>query len=220
MFNIQLARYLYSKIKFRKLVNFPYSAVIGKNASFEGFNAIGDHSAFTGKMGRCSYMANHCDLFATIGRFTSIGNNVKSIMYRHPLTYPYVSTSPVFYSTLNQCGTCFATKEMFQECVVADADNHSAVIIGNDCWINTDVTLISGVRIGDGAIVLAGAVVTRDVPPYAIVGGVPAKVIKYRYEQEDCEWLLREKWWNRNIEWLRNHWEAFNDMEKLRKLLI
>ena len=102
---------------------------------------------------------------------------------------------------------------------MADEKEHSAVVIGNDCWINSYVTIISGVTIGDGAVVLAGAVVTRNVPPYAIVAGVPAKVIKYRYEKQDCDWLLQTQWWNKDEEWLRENWKAFNDIEKLRALL-
>ena len=219
MMNIQLLRYIYSKIKYCGKVRFHYSTIIGKNASFEGYNAIGCNSKFTGRMGRCSYMANDCDLYASIGRFTSIGDNVKSIMFRHPLTYPFVSTSPMFYSTLKQCGSNFATKNLFQECVMADAKEHSAIVIGNDCWINSNVTFISGVTVGDGAVVLAGAVVTRDVPPYAIVAGVPAKVIKYRFSEKDIEWLLNKKWWNRDADWIRKNWQAFNDMDKLRALL-
>ena len=155
MVNIQFARYLYSLVKFHGKVHFPSSAVIGKHARFEGCNSMGENSSFSGKMGRFSYMANDCDLFATIGRFTSIGSHVQSIMFRHPVTYPFVSTSPMLYSMLNQCGSTFVTEEMFQECVMADEKEHSAVVIGNDCWINSNVTLISGVTIGDGAVVLA-----------------------------------------------------------------
>ena len=102
---------------------------------------------------------------------------------------------------------------------MADAKEHSAIVIGNDCWINSNVTFISGVTVGDGAVVLAGAVVTRDVPPYAIVAGVPAKVIKYRFSEKDIEWLLNKKWWNRDADWIRKNWQAFNDMDKLRALL-
>lgn len=219
MINIQLARYLYSKIKFRGKVIFPYSAVIGRFAEFEGNNAIGKNSRFSGRIGRFSYMTSDCDLYATIGRFTSIGSHVQSIMFRHPVSYPFVSTSPMFYSTLKQCGSNFATKNLFQECVMADEKEHSAIVIGNDCWINSNVTFVSGVTVGDGAVVLAGAVVTRDVPPYAIVAGVPAKVIKYRFSERDIEWLLDKKWWNRDADWIRKNWQAFNDMDKLRALL-
>ena len=183
MMNIQLLRYIYSKIKYCGKVRFHYSTIIGKNASFEGYNAIG------------------CNMF------------------RHPLTYPFVSTSPVFYSTAKQCGINFADREMFDECVMADDREHSAIVIGNDCWINSNVIFVSGVKVGDGAVVLAGAVVTRDVPPYTIVAGVPAKVIKYRYEEDDRLWLMEHKWWNKDLAWLQSNWESFNDIAKFRALM-
>lgn len=217
---IHLARYVYMRIKHHKMLTFPYSATIGKKALFEGHNTIGKETCFSGKLGKYSYLANRCDLYAEIGRFTSVGDNVHTIMYRHPTTYPYVSTSPAFYSTLGQCGgENFSTEQSFEERVLLDTSKNYAVRIGNDCWINSNVTLISGVTIHDGAIVLAGAVVTRDVPPYAIVAGVPAKVIKYRYEKEDIEWLQRVEWWNKPEHWLKENWKAFNDLPSLRKIL-
>jgi len=69
------------------------------------------------------------------------------------------------------------------------------VDIGNDVWIGQDVLLAQGLSIGDGSVIAAGAVVTKDVPPYAIVGGVPAKVIKYRFPRDICERLLTLQWW-------------------------
>lgn len=169
-------------------------------------------------MGRYSYIAKDCDISATIGRFTSIGSNVQTIMHRHPFTYPFATTSPAFYSILGQCGGCnFATETVFEETVMNDKQTQSAVTIGNDCWINSNVTLISGITIGDGVVVLAGAVVTDDVPPYAIVGGIPARIIKYRYKETDIQWLLEKKWWNRNPEWLKKNWRLFSEMERLQK---
>ena len=216
MRNLKLLRYIYTKIKHGKRLKFCYSSIIGKGAHFEGFNSIGANSAFTGIMGHHSYMSKNCDIYASIGRFTSIGSNVQTIMFRHPTTYPYVSTSPVFYSTQQQCGETFADKETFEECVMLDHKQHCAVAIGNDVWINSNVTIISGVTIGDGAVVLAGAVVTRNVPPYSIVAGVPAKVIKYRFSQTDIEWLLKTKWWEHDINWIRDNWRKFNNIEKLK----
>ncbi len=70
------------------------------------------------------------------------------------------------------------------------------VIIGNDVWIANDAKILSGVTIGDGAIIAAGSVVSKNVPPYAIVGGVPAKVLKYRFDKEIINNLLKLKWWD------------------------
>ncbi len=72
-------------------------------------------------------------------------------------------------------------------------------IIENDVWIGLGAIILRGVKIGNGAIIGAGSVVTKDVPPYAIVGGVPAKIIKYRFSTENINKLLKSKWWNNDI---------------------
>ena len=66
-------------------------------------------------------------------------------------------------------------------------------------------------------MVFSCAVVTKDVPPYAIVAGIPAKIIGYRYDKETIAFLLKFQWWNRSLEWLRENWELFNDIEKLKE---
>ena len=82
-------------------------------------------------------------------------------------------------------------------------DNRGDIVVGSDVWIGYEAVLMAGVRIGDGAIVASRAVVTRDVPPYAIVGGVPAKVIKYRFDPATVESLLRIKCWEWPAERIR-----------------
>lgn len=88
------------------------------------------------------------------------------------------------------------------------------VIIGNDCWIGQAASLIAGVTIGDGAVVLAHAVVTKDVPPYAIVGGVPAKIIGYRYDREMIGQLCEVKWWNAEMDYIINQKELFLNIDR------
>lgn len=74
--------------------------------------------------------------------------------------------------------------------------------------------ILDGVTIGDGAIVGAGAVVVKDIPPYAVAGGVPAKIIRYRFSEEEIQKLLKIKWWNREQTWLREHAELFRDIKR------
>lgn len=151
--------------------------------------------------------------FCEIGSFCSIANNVRIVQYRHP-TNTFVSSSPVFYSTQEQCGKTFVKEDLFEEQKLVDG---RSAIIGNDVWIGEDVRIIEGVRIGNGAIVASGAVVTKDVPPYAIVGGVPAKVIRYRFGEEQIAFLQDLQWWEKSDEWLESHAAEFTDIEKLMK---
>ena len=70
------------------------------------------------------------------------------------------------------------------------------IIIGNDVWIGTNVTILSGVKIGDGAVIATNSIVTKDLPPYSIVGGNPARIIRFRFSQDIIDDLLRIKWWD------------------------
>lgn len=207
-----LREYVSLKLRFHGILRFNRSVRIGPGSSFEGADSIGDGSRFTGHMGYGSYMMTHCDLTADIGRFCSIGHEVMSTRGIHPYQAPFATTSPMFYSLRKQAMETFASEQRFEEIVPPTK-------IGNDCWIGSRVFLVGGISVGDGAVVLSGAVVTKDVPPYAVVGGVPAKVIKYRYDDDTIAWLLRTRWWDMPIEWLRSHAELLCDIEKLKKEL-
>lgn len=116
-----------------------------------------------------AYAAN-----VTIGKFCSIGPNFCCGLGIHPTDG--ISTSPDFYR--------------------GKIAEHKPITIGNDVFIGANVTILDGVTIGDGAVIAAGAVVTKDVPPYAIVGGVPAEVKTYRFDQPTIAKLLEKQWWN------------------------
>lgn len=131
-----------------------------------------------------------------IGRFCSIACGAKFLFNsaNHTLgslsTYPF----PIFWGE----------KWGIDKSEVASAwDNRGDIVVGNDVWIGYEAVVMAGVRIGDGAIIAARAVVTRDVPAYAIVGGIPAKVIRMRFDAQTVNSLLELAWWNWPAEKIR-----------------
>lgn len=213
-----LIKYLLLKIKWHGKLKFKWSSKIGFNSTFEGMNVVGEDTLFTGDMGLGSYIASGSTIIGKIGRFSSIGPNCFTAIGVHPYSYPYVSTSPYFISSLKQNGHRLYSESIFQEFRYAEESNHF-VAIGNDVWIGASVTLVNGVCLGDGSVVLPGAVVTKDIPPYAIVGGVPASIIKYRYSEEDIKILLETKWWNKPIDWIKANKSLFLSVDKYKQTL-
>ena len=181
----------------------------GFSTTFEGHNRLGRNTAFTGSLGRCSYMGADCKINADIGRYCSIAWEVCTISGRHP-TSDWVSTSPVFFSKECQCGTSYVSEQLFDE-------SSPKTVIGNDVWIGARAMILSGVKIGDGAIVAAGSVVTKDVEPYSIVGGVAAKLIRKRFTDKQIEYLMKLKWWEKDEAWIRDHADKFRNIEELIK---
>lgn len=105
-------------------------------------------------------------------------------------------------------------EQKFKEIVYADEKNKYGAIIGNDVWIGYNATIMGGVTIGDGAIVASGALVKDNVEPYTIVAGQPARVISKRFTDEQAEWLISFRWWDKSLEWIQNHAEEFENIEK------
>lgn len=137
--------------------------------------------------GRYSYCGHDCQIVNTeIGSFCSISDHVFIGGAEHPINW--ASTSPVFQNTRHS-----GPKKRFAK---FDLPKSKRTVIGNDVWIGHGVTIKQGVTLGNGAVVGSNALVTKDVPPYAVVGGVPAKVIKYRFLPPIIKRFEEIQWWN------------------------
>ena len=176
-----------------------------KSCKFGKYNVLYEDVKLSNvSLGDFTYIANGSKLANTrIGKFTCIGPEVMCGLGKHPAKQ-YVSLHPAFFSTQKQAQISFVTESKYEE--------FAPIEIGNDVWIGARAIILDGVRIGDGAIVGAGAVVTKDVPDYAVVGGVPAKVLRYRFKPEEIRWLKDFQWWDRDEEWLRRNAALFPDV--------
>ena len=164
-------------------------------------------------IGRHSYIAHDSQVVNTeIGSFCSISDHVYIGGAEHPMDW--VSTSPVFQNVRHSGPkTRYAKHELPQL---------PGTKIGSDVWIGHNVTIKAGVNIGHGAVIGSGAVVTKDVPPYAVVCGVPAKVIKYRFDKETISRLLESQWWSLSDDilselgqYIKEPEEFLNKLEKM-----
>lgn len=183
-------------------VEFSYPLDIADNVTIYENSQIGQYSYIN--VGSVLYANSHIGKFCSIGRFVEIG------LAKHPIdwlsTHPFQCRNSLFgrykdYSDIKRLGWKF----------------HEKTNIGHDVWIGAKVNIASGVNIGHGAIIAAGAVVTKDVPPYAIVGGIPAKIIRYRFSESIIHDLLELEWWHLDINNLMNL--PFNDINECIKLL-
>lgn len=199
-------------LNWNKNVKIHNSSVIERISVFEGNNRIGVACYFSGYLGKGSYLGDGCKLSATIGRYTCIGSNVKTAFGMHP-TCDWVTIHPAFFSTKRQAGFTYVGMQKYEEERYADDERRTFVEIGNDVWIGDNVLLLPGIHIGDGAVIGAGAVVTKDVEPYSVVAGVPAKVLRYRFNVDEINELQKIKWWNMPEEWIKEHCEEFEHIE-------
>ena len=161
------------------------------------------------EIGAFTYVNRATTIFynTKIGRYCSIGKRCEIGTVDHPVDW--LSSSSIQYNIEEHFPDY---KEYWDNLNQYEFEQIEGATIGNDVWIGSLSVVKSGVTIGDGAIVGANSMVVKDVPPYAVVGGVPARIIKYRFSTEIINELLRLEWWNKDYEVLSKI--QFNDIEK------
>lgn len=155
---------------------------------------------YDSSIGRHSYIGYNSEVHSCdIGAFCSIANHLILGGAEHPLKW--VSTSPVFYNVSGGTGRHLGNNEIAPL---------KRTTIGNDVWIGSRVIIMQGLNIGTGAVIGAGSIVTKNVPPYAVVAGSPARIIKYRFDENTIQKLLNSKWWELSDDELKKYSKYVN----------
>jgi len=182
------------------------TTAVVRNCRFGRYTQVGDQS----RMENCllddyAYLGGHCDLMsADIGKFANIAAMVRVNPGFHPMDYPtlhHFTYRPTMYGMAEDDDTAFFEWRSRQR-----------VVIGHDTWIGHGAVIMPGVRIGNGAIVGSNSVVTKDVPAYAIVGGVAAKVIRQRFPRAIADALEATAWWDWEHDTLKQRRPEFKNL--------
>lgn len=194
----------FSKLKygFYRLLGSRPKAIL--NSKIDKKAKVGRETQFVNStIGKYSYVYGSKIVSTDIGSFCSIAENCVIGGGKHPIDW--VSSSPVFYKGKNCLKKNFSQNEFIE---------YEKTIIGNDVWVGSKTIIKGGVKIGDGAIIGMGSVVTHDVPEYEIWAGNPAKLIRKRFPDESIQKLLSIKWWDWDEKTLKKHANVFNNPEK------
>ncbi|MDO5144140.1 MAG: CatB-related O-acetyltransferase [bacterium] len=178
-----------------------------RDCTIDATAAIWDNCILSGsKIGRYTYISDHARiLHAEVGAFCSIGTLCQIGGASHPMHF--ASTSPVFYQGHNAFGKNFAQTSYSE---------YQQTVIGNDVWIGASCLIKSGVRIADGAVIGMGSVVTKDVGPYEVWAGNPARLLKKRFDEDTIQRLIELAWWTWPEDKLReNGWKFENPQHLL-----
>ena len=152
--------------------------------------------------------------------FIGFGSYVGNSSYFEKCYIGKYCSHPAFYSIRKQSGFTYVAQQKIEEIKEPVFEGRFTTKIGNDVWIGSDVRLMEGIEVGDGAVVATGAVVVKDVPPYAIVGGVPGRIIRYRFDSETIKKMLHVQWWNRDRNWIKDNADLFLSVDSLLDALI
>lgn len=208
------ARWLITKIKYQSKYQYLRVGYMSEliNVAFGKYNWLGNNVIIiNSSIGDFSYISDGSVISETkMGKFCSIGPNVRIAPGKHP-THTFVSTHPAIYSNPDYCLKNFQKK-----------DHHNPVrnvSVGNDVWICANVIVADGVNVGDGAIIGSNSVVTSDVEPYTIVGGIPARFIRKRFKDEQIDVLNESKWWDKDIDWIEKNSNIFLNIDDFYKNL-
>lgn len=180
-----------------------YKNFIFKNSKIQGFNLFNNNVNIVDcQIGLGSYVGNNVNLFSVhVGKFCSLGSRIYIGFGQHPINQ--ITTHPSFYSLKCQSGFTFVKEDKSED---FNYSNGFLNIIEDNVWVGSNVIVLPGVRICEGAIVGAGSVVVKDVPPYSIIAGNPARIIKFRFSEQEIENILLRKMWSSNdIKYYQNN---------------